>query len=99
MTFYGYAYLSAQTTQTPDVTTDEIQHLMDIMKYLRKDQLKFIYALMVFNGAKEGSCPIGSGIPYGGVCLGSQISPSFAPESISPQMFKLIKLFIQEISK
>lgn len=99
MAFYGWSYFTAQASQTPDVTAEDVQVIKDTMKFLRKDQLKFIYALMMFNAAKEGNYIIGGTVPYGGACLGPNISPSFVDDNISQQMYKIIKLFLQEISQ
>ena len=99
MAFFGHSFFSSLATNSPDLVPEEIQNIKDTLKFLRKDQLNFLLMLMMFNAAKEGTYVIGNSLPYGGVCLTSQISPSFAEEDISPYMWKIIRAFITEISK
>lgn len=99
MAFYGYAHLASKLNGTPDLHSDEIQQIKDVLKYLDVEQLSFIYALMIHNASLEGSYVINMSPPYGGNTLNGTMSPTFFEHALTPRMLKLIKLFLIETER
>jgi hypothetical protein len=99
MAFYGYSSLYARLNETPDLLSDEIQYIKNVMKYLKQDQLEFIYALALHNASLEGGYVISTRPPYNGTTLSGNMSPSFFEHDLSSQMWKLIKLFLMETQR